>query len=105
MSQETILKILDIERKAVQNYEEAQRQATDLVEEARASAAASREQVLTQARQQAAQIAQESRERIERERERIIEQAKAEIQQKEALAEQHLEQATSFVLDRILGLE
>ena len=105
MSQETIAKVLSVEEAAVGFYEDAQRQAANVIAEAKKAASAVREQTLAHVRQQAEKIAAESRQTAEVERARIIAQADAEAQRMENLAAQHLDRAVSFVLDRVVGRE
>ena len=102
MNQETITQILAIEQAAVQLYQDAQDQAANTIAEAERAASAVREQTLTHVRQQADQIAAQGRQTAEIERARIIAQAEAQAQRIEALAEQHFERATDFVLDHVV---
>ena len=103
MSQETIARILAIEEGAGRVHDDAQRQATRMVEKAQKSAAALREQSLSQARQQARQIVVTGQEQADAERARIVAQAEAEAQGMEATAAHHLEHAANFVLKQVAG--
>ena len=105
LSQETIARILSVERDATGIYDEAQRQAALLIEEAKEAASALREQTLAQARQEAEQTVARGREAAEAERARILAQAEAEAQRMATLAARHLDRAVSFVLDQVTGRE
>lgn len=105
MSQEIVAQILAIEETAVQTYDEARKQAGDLIAKAEEEASALRERVLDQTRQQAEQIIVEGREAAEAERTRVIAKAEAECQRLEVLAAQHLDRATNFVFDQVTGRE
>ena len=105
MSQETIARILAIEREATKIHDDAQDQAARLIEEAEKAASVLREQTVAQARREAGQIVATGQEAAEAERSRAIAQAEAEAQRLETLATRHLDQAVDFVLDRVAGRE
>jgi vacuolar-type H+-ATPase subunit H len=103
LSQETIARILSIEREATSIHDDAQRQAARMIKDAEKAATALREQILTQAHQQAEQIVATGREAAEAERARIIAQAEAEAQRMETLAASHFDEAVKFVLAQVAG--
>jgi len=105
LSQETIARILVIEQDAAKIHNDAQDQATRLIEEAEKAASVLREQTVAQARREAGQIVATGQEAAEAERSRAIAQAEAEAQRLETLATRHLDQAVDFVLDRVAGRE
>jgi vacuolar-type H+-ATPase subunit H len=105
LSQETIVRILSIERDAAELHANAERQAADLVAEAKDAVAAMQEHTLAQARREAENIVTRGRKAAEAERARIIAQAETEAQHIEALAERHFDRAVRYVLDQIAGRE
>jgi vacuolar-type H+-ATPase subunit H len=105
MSQETIARILSIEREAIRIHDVAQRHAARMIQDAKKAASVLREQALAQARQQTGQIVAAAREAGETERARIIAQAEAEAQRMETTAASHFDRAVNFVLDRVAGRE
>jgi vacuolar-type H+-ATPase subunit H len=105
LSQETIARILSVEREAVGVHDDAQRQAARLIKEAEEAASTLREQTLAQARQEAEEILTAGREAAEAERARIIALAEAEAEHMETLATRHLDRAVSFVRDQVAGRE
>ena len=105
LSQETIARILSVEREAVGVHDDAQRQAARLIKEAEEAASTLREQTLAQARQEAEEILAAGREAAEAERARIIALAEAEAEHMETLATRHLDRAVSFVRDQVAGRE
>jgi vacuolar-type H+-ATPase subunit H len=105
LSQETIARILSIERDAADLHAGAERQAADLIAEAKDAVAAMQEHTLAQARREAENIVTRGREAAEAERARIIAQAETEAQRIEALAERHFDRAVRYVLDQVAGHE
>ena len=105
MSQETITRILSIEHAASRLRADAERQAAHTVEQAEEAAAALHQGVVEQARREAQEIVKAGREAAETERVRIIAQAEAEAERMEHQAERHLDQAVSYVLDQVAGVE
>ena len=103
LSQETIARILSIEREAANLYADAERHAADLIAEAKEATAAIQEHTLAQARREAENIVSRGREAAEAERARIIAQAETEAQRTEALAERHFDRAVAYVLDQVAG--
>lgn len=105
MSQETIARILSIERQASRLRDDAQSQAQDLVSQAEKAAADTRAQLLAKAREESEHISQAAVEAAQAERTQVVARAEAEAQELEALAAQHLDQAVAFVIRQVAGRE
>jgi vacuolar-type H+-ATPase subunit H len=105
MSQETITRILSIEHAASKLRDDAERQAARTVAQAEEAASALHQQKVEEARQEAKRIVSAGHEAAEAERATIIAQAEAEAERMEAQAERHLDQAVSYVLDQVAGVE
>ncbi|MBN1487890.1 MAG: hypothetical protein JW981_09635 [Anaerolineae bacterium] len=103
MNQETVARILSIEQRATQVYDDARRQSADIISGARKSASSAEEKILTAARQEAEQIVASGREAAESERARILEKAEADAQHLESIATQHFDAAVQYVLDQVIG--
>jgi len=105
MREETVTHILNIERDALDAYENAQSEAKQLVEEAKKTAEMMRRQALAEANQQAGQIIAEGRKMAELKRADIIAHAGAEAQSLETVGMRHFDEAVHFILDQVVGLE
>jgi len=105
LREETVTHILNIERDALDVYENAQFEAGQLVEEAKKAAEMMRKQALAEANQQARQIIAEGRNMAELKRADIIAHAGAEAQNLETVGMRHFDEAVRFILDQVVGLE
>ena len=105
MSQETVARILDFEQRASQVYAEAQREAAQLVEDARKVVDTVRAKRLDQARERAEELRATGQAQAEAERKRILAQVEAEMEQLEEVAAKNLDAAVAFILRRITGRE
>lgn len=103
MSQETVVRILAVEKDAVKIHDEAQHQAASLIAEAEKAGARVYAQRVAQAQQQAAQIIAAGQEKAEAERAWILAHAGSEAQRLDASAAKNLPRAVEFILTRIAG--
>jgi ATP synthase H subunit len=103
MSQSLVKRIVTMEQEAEHLYTEAQKQAEDILKEAREAAAALRKQTLSEAQRQAEQIITDGQAEAKAERAAIIQQAEAEAQQMEQTAAQHFDDAVEYVLNQVAG--
>jgi len=98
-----ITRILNVERQAVQIRDEAQQEATRLIEEAERAAAAAKENALDQARQEAEQIVAEGQAEAEQARSGVIAQARQEAERSEEAMLKQLDHAVRYVLEQVTG--
>jgi vacuolar-type H+-ATPase subunit H len=105
LREETVTHILNIERDALNTYENAQFEARQLVEEAKKAADMMRKQALAEVHQQAKQILADGRKTAELKRADIIAHAGAEAQNLETVGMRHFDEAVRFILDKVVGLE
>ena len=103
MGQETVARILAIEKAAATKHSEAQQQAASLIAEAEKAAASLHERALVQAQQQAERILTAGREKAEAERALILAHAGADAQRLDASATKNLERAVDFILAGVIG--
>lgn len=102
MAQETVARLLDIEKAAAKRHSDAQQQAADLIAKAEKAAASLRNQRLEQARREAEHIIAAGKQKAEAEHARVIAQAGADAQRLDTTAAKNLERAVEFVLARII---
>lgn len=103
MSQETVVRILTVEKDAVKVHDEAQHRASGLIADAEKAVARAHAQRLAQAQQQADQIIAAGQEKAEAERAWILAHAVSEAQRLDTSAAKNLPRAVDFILTRITG--
>jgi len=96
-----IEQVIEIEKQAQAMSEAAIRDAEKLPAQAQEEAQALLEKARSEAEQEARRLLENSR--VEEECARILSEAQEQAEQTKALAGQHLEQAISFVIDRVSG--
>jgi len=104
MAQETVARLLDIEKATAKRHSDAQQQAADLIAEAEKAAASLRNRRLEQARREAEHIIAAGKQKAEAEHARVIAQAGADAQRLDTTAAKNLEHAVDFVLARVTEL-
>jgi len=105
MTQETISRILAIERQATRTFSEAQEQAEKTLEDAKMAASALYDESLRDIKERAQSIIQSERTAADAERLRIITAAESEASSMDKQASRHFEQAVEFVLNQVTGRE
>ena len=102
MAQDTVARLLDIEKSAAKLHSDAEQQAADLVAEAEKAAANARNRRLQQARREAEHIIAAGKQKAEAEHAQIIAQAGADAQQLDTAAAKNLDHAVDFVLAHVI---
>ena len=102
MAQETVARLLDIEKAAAQRHSDAEQQAEDLIAEAEKAAANLRNNRLEQARREAERIIAAGQQKAEAEHAQVIAQAGADAQRLDTAAAKNLDHAVDFVLARVI---
>jgi len=102
MAQDTVARLLDIEKAATKLHSDAQEQAADLIAEAEQAAATLRDNRLDQARQEAEHIIAAGKQKAEAEHAKVIAQAGADAQRLDTIAAKTLEHAVEFVLAHVI---
>ena len=105
MAQETVAEVLDIERQAVQMVEEARHRAQRILRKAEKEADDLRREILEDARREADRVVAQGREEAQEVRERILSEAEEEARRLGSSAEPNLDRAVSFLLDQVAGRE
>lgn len=105
MSQEIVARILDFEQHASQVYADAQREAAQLVEDARKVVDAVRAERIDKARERAEELRATGQAQAEAERKRILAQVEAEMDELEIRAAENLDTAVTFILGEVAGRE
>jgi len=103
MSQETIDRVLTIERQASGEFVSAQQQAARIVQDAKAEASNEYHEALRIAKERAKEIEQAKQETADAEHQRILAAARSDASKMAAKAKQHVDEAVEFILDRIIG--
>jgi vacuolar-type H+-ATPase subunit H len=103
MREETVSRILNVERDATALYENARREAAQIIATAEATIAQQRRQALAAARQQAAQILTQGRQSADSQRADVIAHAGADAQTLETVSARHFEDAVTLVLNKATG--
>lgn len=103
MSQETVARILAIEKDAAKIHSAAQQQAASLIAEAEKAAISLHERALTQAQQQAERLLAAGKQKAEANHAQIIAQAGADAQRLDTTAAKNLDHAVDFVLACVIG--
>ncbi|HMB24228.1 MAG: hypothetical protein ACM33V_09565 [Chloroflexota bacterium] len=103
MNENRIRQVLDIEKKAQENYEAALNEAQKLPALAEQEAQEIVNKARTQAQEEARQIVARARE--EGEVDRILAEAGEKNRQLEALAMSNFDRAVNYILDRVTGRE
>jgi F0F1-type ATP synthase membrane subunit b/b' len=102
MAQDTVARLLDIEKAATKLHSDAQQQAVDLIAEAEQVAATLRNNRLEQAHREAERIIATGKQKAEAEHARVIAQAGADAQRLDTTAAKTIEYAVEFVLARVI---
>ncbi len=102
MAQDTVARLLDIEKTAAKLHSDAQQQAADLIAEAERAVATLRNNRLEQARREAERIIAAGKQKAEAEHARIIAQAGADAQRLDTTAAKAIEPAVKFVLAHVI---
>lgn len=103
MNENRIRQVLDIEKKAQENYEAALNEAQKLPALAEQEA----QEIINKARSEAQEEARQivTRAKVEGEVDRILAEAEEKNRQFEALAMSNFDRAVSYILDRVIGRE
>lgn len=102
MAQDTVARLLDIEKAATKLHSDAQQQAANMITEAEKAAATLQDKQLEQAHQKAERIIAAGKQKAEAEHARVIAQAGADAQQLDTIAVKNLEHAVEFVLAHVI---
>lgn len=103
MREETVSRILNVERDATALYEDARREAAGILAAAQADIARQRQQALAAARHKAAQILTQGRQSADSQRADVIAHAGADAQTLETVSARHFEEAVMLVLNTVAG--
>ncbi|HNT75618.1 MAG TPA: hypothetical protein PKH77_11440 [Anaerolineae bacterium] len=103
MREETVSRILNVERDATLLYEDARREAAQIVAAAQTAVAQQRKQALAAMRQKAAQILAQGRQAADSQRADVIAHAGADAQTLETVSARHFADAVTLVLDQVTG--
>ncbi len=103
MNENRIRQVLDIEKRAKENFEAAQSEAQQLPAQAEQEAQEIINKARTEAQEQARQMIARARE--EGEVDRILAQAEEQNRQVEARAMSNFDRAVNYILDRVVGTE
>ncbi len=105
MTQETVARILEIEKEAVDIHEAAEERAGGLIAEARRATDELRRQGLTEARERAERLRETAKRSAEAQRQEILAEAEAEAERMEERLVQNLDDAVAFLIDRVAHRE